>query len=266
MSHRTRIKPQLNYADGFYNNQMEGSYRSASIVVPYFLNFYKPLSVVDLGCGRGTWLKAFKENGVDRGGGHDGHWNSREKMVDSSIEFNQINLNAPEFECHEKFGLAMSLEVAEHLDPSSASDFVRALTSLSDIVIFGAAYSHQGGVDHINEQPATYWAKLFNDCNYVPYDIFRPKIWGNPNIESWYQQNTFLYLNKSSKLNEDFRMHGLRPMENLEFMNCIHPQMYMHYVAAASSPLKTLFKGIASSIIPGFLKIRLRNIRQRVIG
>lgn len=256
--------PSLNYAEIFYQNQMDGSYKSASIIVPYFLKFHKPLSVVDLGCGRGTWLKAFKENGIAHVVGYDGHWNSQDKMIDPSVEFNQINLNAPKFEFQEKFGLAMSLEVAEHLDPTVACDFVRALTSLSDVVIFGAAYSHQGGVDHINEQPHTYWAKLFQDLNFVPYDIFRPEIWGNKNIEPWYQQNTFMYLNKSSPLNKEFQMHGFKPMENLEFMNCIHPQMYTHWVTAASSPLRTFCKNAMSSILPEVLQIRLRNLKQRV--
>lgn len=255
-----------NYGDSFYKVQMDGSYKSASIVVPHLLKYFQPKSVVDLGCGRGTWLKAFKDNGIARVVGHDGPWNSQDKMIDPGIVFVPLNLNSPVVQGSEKFDLASSLEVAEHLKPGSAREFVKALTHLSDVVMFGAAYSYQGGVDHINEQPHTYWAKLFGEFSYLPYDIFRPEIWGNPDVESWYQQNTFLYVRKNSDLEKNLNKQGIFPLKNLEFMNCIHPQMYAHWVTVGSSPLRTLVKKAALKFVPSAVLSRLRNFRQGLTG
>ena len=73
---------------------MDGSYRSASEYVKYLSQLYQPESVIDLGCGRGTWLKAFKDIGVERLVGLDGKWNSQGRMVEQSIKFVQL-MNGP---------------------------------------------------------------------------------------------------------------------------------------------------------------------------
>jgi hypothetical protein len=53
----------------------------------------------------------------------------------------------------ERFDLAASLEVAEHLSSARADGFVEHLTRLSDRVLFSAEVPGQGGYGHRNEQP-----------------------------------------------------------------------------------------------------------------
>lgn len=214
------------YGEKFYQAHMGGSYRSATRYVKHLLKIFKPHSVADIGCGRGEWLKAFRENGVEKVVGFDGTWNSQEKMLDQKIRFFPVDLNNPIIHQQEKFDLAISLEVAEHLKEASAKNFVNTLTALSDAVMFSAAYTKQGGTNHINEQPHTYWAKMFIEHGYVPYDLFRPAFWGNPDIEFWYQQNTFLYVKTNSELNQTLKNAGINPISNIGFMDCIHPILY----------------------------------------
>ena len=66
----------------------------------------------------------------------------------------------------EHYDLCLSLEVAEHLEPRFAAQFVRSLVSLSDHVVFSAAYPQQGGLGHVNEQPKAYWVALFEAEGY----------------------------------------------------------------------------------------------------
>ena len=47
--------------------------------------FFKFASVADLGCGRGTWLRASLDLGASRVLGYDGVWN--EGKVDQNIDF-----------------------------------------------------------------------------------------------------------------------------------------------------------------------------------
>lgn len=215
------------YDEQYYQGQMDGSYRSAKKYADLLFKMFQPKSVIDVGCGRGTWLKAFKEAGAEKVVGLDGLWNKQENMVEGYITFYPFDLNKPiNLPKVEKFDLAMSLEVAEHLEVSSAETFVSSLTNLADGILFGAAYTKQGGTNHINEQPHSYWANIFSSHFYVPFDIFRPMVWGDNDIEFWYRQNIFLYVRKGSICYQDILKKGAAPMKNVAFLDCVHPIMY----------------------------------------
>jgi hypothetical protein len=252
-------KPVLPYGDAFYDGHMAGSYRSAQLYSKFLSMVYPAVSVVDVGCGRGAWLKAFKESGASRISGFDGAWNSQRKMIEDSIVFQACDLNKPII-VDERFDLAMSLEVAEHLEPASASTFVKSLVGLSDVVMFGAAFVEQGGTDHLNERENSYWAGLFASHKYLAFDIFRPVFWGDSRVEYWYQQNTFLYVRKDSGAMATITSKGLFPMKNLRFMDCLHPDLYLRrgqnrtgfrrYVQMAVEALTTSMKRRKDSVRP----------------
>lgn len=189
--------------------------------------------------------------------GFDGDWNKQSLMIDSAIEFRSIDLNRP-FTVPQKTDLAMSLEVAEHLDPTTASHFVKSLADASDVVLFSAAYSKQGGTNHINEQPHTYWARLFAANGFAPYDLFRPAFWGNDDVCFWYRQNAFLYVRSGSKDAQGMAAHGLRAMADTSFMDCIHPQLFER--KAGQTELG--FRAHLAALGPSFVKaIRRRAFR-----
>jgi hypothetical protein len=215
------------YNSEFYANQVPGSIRSAARYRDILLKLFQPRSIVDVGCGRGTWLKAFKDAGVNRLVGYDGPWNNQESMIDDAIHFFCADLSEPSnIHASERFDLAISLEVAEHIKPDSAPSCISLLTKLSDVVLFSAAYIKQGGTNHINEQRHTYWARIFTSFDYAPYDLFRPVVWGDDEIEFWYRQNTFLYVHKNTPLVDELAKSGHNPIVNLSFMDCVHPILY----------------------------------------
>ena len=49
------------YDKGFYEGQQAGSRSSAERIVPLVLDLVHPRSVVDIGCGVGTWLAVIEE-------------------------------------------------------------------------------------------------------------------------------------------------------------------------------------------------------------
>lgn len=65
----------------FYRDQADRSYGYAVVYVSHLMIYIRPTSVVDVGCGRGSWLKAFHEQGVEKCVGLDGSWNSQHKML-----------------------------------------------------------------------------------------------------------------------------------------------------------------------------------------
>ncbi len=220
-------KPEISsrkaiYDESFYEKQVGRSLQSARPYLSHLWATLQPKSVLDVGCGRGAWLKSCHELGATRLLGLDGDWNSRSLMIDDAIEFRSIDLNKP-FSVPDKVELTISVEVAEHLEPKSAPQFIQCLTDSSDVVLFSAAYLNQGGTNHINEQQHSYWAKLFAAHCFYPFDLFRPVFWGNEDIDFWYRQNVFLYVRKDSSEWQLVTSSGYKDMSNIDFMNCIHP-------------------------------------------
>src|SRR3954464_13376223 len=144
------MKTRESYDEVFYSNQRDGSYKSASVVVPMLVDFFRPGSVLDIGCGVGTWLRAFKDNGVDDVIGVDGAYVSAASLLIPPQQFRAHDLTR-EVVLDRRFDLAMSLEVAEHLPEECARQIVEVLTYSADVVVFSAAIPDQQGTNHVNE-------------------------------------------------------------------------------------------------------------------
>lgn len=263
MTHSFQPGPSERYDDDFYRFYLDNSYRSGRKYAGLLSSILSPRSVVDLGCGRGTWLKAFRETGADRTVGLDGGWNGPDNMVDPAIDFRAVDLNRPfRLPGDERFDLAISLEVAEHLEPASAETFVASLTGLADVVMFGAAFTAQGGTHHLNEQRPSYWAGLFQKHDYRPFDLFRPVFWGDPEIDYWYQQNTFLHVKAQSPVIALLAEKGHLPIRNTAFMDCVHPELFFSAVRR-TTPRAALTQA-AKGLVPEALKPLARRIRRAV--
>src|SRR5215510_14315080 len=143
MSSSNSISRPITYDENYYENQVGGSLQSARLYLRYLWNIFQPKSVLDAGCGRGTWLKACHELGASRLLGFDGEWNKQSLMIDDAIEFQSVDLSKP-FSVPEKVELTISVEVAEHLEPKVAAQFIRCLINSSDVILFSAAYLNQG--------------------------------------------------------------------------------------------------------------------------
>lgn len=188
---------QSTYSADFYADQQGGSYRTAQRVLPWLQKFLAARSVLDVGCGVGTWLKVFKEMGVDDVLGVDGDYVGAEQLQIPSSQFSAHDLGKP-LDLNRRFDLAMSLEVAEHLPPQSAEGFIRSICAHAPVVLFSAAIPEQGGTNHVNEQWPAYWIGLFAECSFVCHDCIRPFFWNDERVEFWYAQNMMLFCQPTS--------------------------------------------------------------------
>ena len=181
------------YDRGFYRSIESGSERAARRVLPLVFDLVRPQSVVDLGCGDGSWLSVCRELGIEEVLGLDGPWVDPTRLKIPADRFQPVDLTGPTTTLP-RFDLSMSLEVAEHLPAEAAPTFVERLTTLAPVVFFAAAVPGQGGTGHVNEQWADYWSELFAARGYRIVDAIRPELWGDDEVESWYLQNSFLYV------------------------------------------------------------------------
>ncbi len=209
---------KTNYDKDFYKQIVAGSRKSADIVVPMICDYLKPESVLEIGCGMATWSASFLEHGVMDIMSVDGPWVDPKSLQIDSKFFHPHDLRNT-FDAGRRFDVAVCMEVAEHLPESMARNIVSALARHADTVVFAAAIPFQGGTDHVNEQPQSYWAALFAEHNMGWHDAVRPKIWDNRNVELWYRQNTLIYSSKKLDL----------PVESI--LDVVHPEMIAYYLS-----------------------------------
>lgn len=181
------------YSSAFYSGQADGSIKSAREIVKIVKDIFDPKSVADVGCGVGTWLKVWSDLGDVDILGIDGDWVRPDQLLIPLDKFKAMDLSAPT-SLARRFDLVQSLEVAEHLPEESAEAFVSFLCSTGSLILFSAAVPHQGGANHVNEQWPEYWAELFMRNGFVAIDAIRNRVWNNPNVEWWYAQNIFLFV------------------------------------------------------------------------
>ena len=256
-------KPGTNsaiYDHSFYESQCERSLQSARRYVTHLWGVLQPKSVLDVGCGRGAWLKSCHELGANQLFGLDGDWNSQRLMIDDAIQFRSIDLNTP-FSIPQRVELTISVEVAEHLERKTAPQFVQCLTDTSDAILFSAAYLNQGGMNHINERKHSYWAKLFAAHDFGPFDFFRPVFWGDSDIDFWYRQNVFLYVRKNSSEWRTVTSAGYKTMSSLDFMDCIHPDALRFRCDCRGENLG--FKNHLLALGPSFVRAMRRRFSER---
>ena len=185
------------YNNEFYENRHRNTVYSAEIILSIVGEVLPRIaSAVDVGCGVGTWLNVLKERGATDIQGIDGDWVNRDFLRIPSEDFLEHDLNRS-IKLNKKFDLAISLEVAEHIEPDNARNFVSSLASLSDFMLFSAAIPNQGGVGHLNEQWPDYWISLFRDEGFVGMDIVRKRIWDDESIPFWYRQNILLFVKET---------------------------------------------------------------------
>ena len=211
------------YDQEFYQNRDKRTRHAAQRILGLVNDLVHPSSVVDLGCGVGTWLSVFKEYGVDEILGIEGPWVDTSHLVINSDEFMSAEVDKP-FKSDRTFDLAISLEVAEHITEENADNFMNNLVSLAPVILFSAAIPLQGGRNHVNEQWPSYWREKFRERGYVCADAVRNEVWEDDRIDVWYAQNCFIYVkekdaDKYPKLKEFIG-------RNSGMIDAVHPRMF----------------------------------------
>lgn len=181
------------YEPTWFSRRQQLARQSAEAILPHVLELVSPASIVDIGCGLGTWLAVAREHGIDRVLGVDGDYVDRQTLEIPRECFVSWDLRRP-LRLGQTFDLALSLEVAEHLPPENARMLVRGLVDLSPVVFFSAAVPFQGGTGHVNEQWPDYWASLFSEHDYVAVDCVRRRFWSDERVRYFYAQNALLYV------------------------------------------------------------------------
>jgi SAM-dependent methyltransferase len=244
------------YDQNFYKSLMDNAKPSAEQIVPLVLQLLEVHSVIDVGCGVGTWLSVFREHGVADLFGLDGDWVDKRLLQIPPDCFMAVDLKAP-INFDRQFDLVVSLEVAEHLPKERAESFVNDLTKLGPVILFSAAIPTQGGVNHVNEQWPEYWANYFSKKNFVAVDCIRKCVWNNARVAIWYAQNILLFV-KKDVLEKNEPLKSAFNSTALTQLSIIHPYFFVEKSDPKNMHVASLLSALPVAVGRDFKRLKRR--------
>jgi len=147
-------------------------------------------TIIDFGCGMGTYVKNFRKNNINAFG-VDGNPKTPEltnnicKVLDLSVPLQFDNI----------FDWVMSLEVGEHLPKKFENIFINNLHNNNRYgIILSWAIKGQGGHGHFNEQNNDYIKTKICNLGYIN-DIESENVLREKSTLSWFK-NTIMVFRK----------------------------------------------------------------------
>ena len=210
---------------------------SAHLILSRLFGMYRPQSVLDVGCGLGTWLEVARELGVADVFGVEGGWLDKKLAKIPNHLLRTCDLEQ-KFDLGRRFDLVICLEVAEHLSADAATRFVESLTAHSDVILFSAAIPFQGGHHHVNEQFPDYWEARFQAWGYQVVDCIRHDIWNDDSVLWWLRQNIMVFA-KSALTTGDGPFVGRGRTGPLSI---VHPGVYLWKLNEAQAASKEYYR------------------------
>ena len=113
-------------------------------------NALEPATVLDIGCGPGTYVDELRACGVTALG-----LDTDQRVVGHPYLTQKSLFDMT----HERAQVVLCQEVAEHVPEEQADELVaQVVKAVEHTLIWTAAQPGQGGIGHINCQPPSYWA------------------------------------------------------------------------------------------------------------
>jgi len=206
------------YSKLYYKKHQDGSYASAYKILKYLTTFITIESIIDFGCGVGTWCSAAQNLSINNIMGVDQNLYDSSYMLIPNKNYLQRDLQKS-VSLDMKMDLVISVEVGEHIESRYSHVFINTLCQHGDIILFSAALPYQGGTGHINEKPCSYWRDIFSDLDYIAIDCIRGVFWEDDDVEVWYKNNTILYVRDGLQFDILNKISSSYPID------IIHPDM-----------------------------------------
>jgi SAM-dependent methyltransferase len=170
------------YTRAWYEEQIqkpgvEAEYFAMADVIEQTFPDY--LSVVEVGCGPGFTIERLRQLGWTASG-YDGAKGALSFISEHypMLNVKRIDLRTAKLS-KEEYDLVICTEVAEHLAAPYAQMLCTRLalhTEKQGRVVFTAAPPGQGGTDHCNEQPMSYWIERMSAAGLEPDPVNTEKL------------------------------------------------------------------------------------------
>ena len=165
---------------------------SAKRILSFVRRFLPFESVLDVGCGTGTWLSVAQEQGIERLFGVDGPWLDPKNFELDAALYRRVDLSQA-LDLRQRFDLVCCLEVAADIPAEFEDVLIGTLMRHGDTILFSSAVKTQHHKPHVNKRWQSYWVKKFADRSFEAFDIIRPHLWSEEVIGAHYRQNCILF-------------------------------------------------------------------------
>ena len=161
------------YKGGFFKNRHKLIWR-VPIFCDAIIKVFNPLSVIDVGCAIGDFVKGFRDKDIFSIG-LEGSEASIPFMVTDDYVICDLRERA-KLNFSFDYSLCMCLEVAEHIEEEYSEVFIENLCLLSNNILISAAPPGQKGHYHVNCQNIEYWDKIFMGFSYIRDDSYSDSV------------------------------------------------------------------------------------------
>lgn len=156
------------YSRSYYDDIERLEAESAPRLAAWIAERLAPRTTIDIGCGSGLLMDALRRHGIEVHG-VDASAEGIRRARARRLPVEALDLTSDRPLPGGPYDLAVSCEVAEHLDARHAARFVERLADAAPTVFLTAAEPDSGigpGLHHVNEQPHAYWIALMRRRGY----------------------------------------------------------------------------------------------------
>lgn len=147
---------------------------------------YKPVDVLDLGCGIGGYIQSYQKWGADYVFGVEGFDPKEDFLVPD--HFLQFDLTKP-LDLGKTFDLVLCVEVIEHIESHESDNLLKSIASHArKVVVFSAGRPGQPGIGHVNCQPISFWIDKWRMLGWEP-DPFISSVTRALATYHWFRRN-----------------------------------------------------------------------------
>lgn len=157
------------YNDRYFEWHLKNAREYSIKTMDWFIQYYKIKSLVDFGCGIGSYLESALKNNLEKIKGYDIGSVAKKYTPNEVQQFIEYKDCTKRMMC-DKYDCVISFETAEHIEPKGTDKFIlNIINSVNDngVILFSAAPPEQNGSGHINCHPKEYWIKKFEEIGFV---------------------------------------------------------------------------------------------------